>query len=59
MEIPRYLINALYQYSEDSIREQERFTELQKQADEADLADAIKATHKESWLHHLFREEKG
>jgi hypothetical protein len=55
MELPRYLVDALYKYSEDSIREQEQFVELQKQAEEADLAEAIKAKHKDSWLEHLFR----
>jgi hypothetical protein len=58
MELPKYLIDALYKYSEDSIKEQAHFMELQKQAEEADLADAIKAKHKESWLEHLFSPAK-
>jgi hypothetical protein len=58
MELPKYLIDALYKYSEDSIKEQEHFAELQKQAEEAELADAIKSKHKESWLEHLFRPTK-
>ena len=40
MDIPKYLVDALYQFSLDSVAEQEHLVELQKQAD---LADAIKA----------------
>jgi hypothetical protein len=58
MEIPKYLVDALYQFSLDSVAEQEQLIELQKQADEADLADAIRAKHKESWLEHLFSTKK-
>jgi hypothetical protein len=55
MEIPKYLVDALYQFSQEAIAEQEQFMKLQKQAEELNLADAIKATHKQSWLEHLFR----
>jgi hypothetical protein len=58
MDIPKYLVDALYQFSLDSVAEQEHLVELQKQAEANDLADAIKAKHKESWLEHLFSTKK-
>jgi hypothetical protein len=55
MEIPQYLKDALYQFSEDVLDERDHFDELQKQAD----ADAIKIEEqKENWFTHLFRESK-
>jgi len=55
MEIPKYLKDALYQFSEDVLAERDHFDELQKQAEE----DALELeAHKENWLTHLFRETK-
>jgi hypothetical protein len=55
MEIPKYLKDALYQFSEDVLAERDHFDELQKQAEK----DAIKIDEqKENWFTHLFREAK-
>jgi hypothetical protein len=55
MEIPKYLKDALYQFSEDVLDERDHFDELQKQAEQ----EAIKVEEqKENWFTHLFREKK-
>jgi hypothetical protein len=55
MEIPQYLYDALYQFSEDVLDERDHFDELQKQADD----NALKTDEqKENWFTHLFREKK-
>jgi hypothetical protein len=55
MEIPKYLKDALYKFSEDVLDERDHFDELQKQAEE----DATNLENqKENWFTHLFREKK-
>ena len=55
MEIPKYLKDALYQFSQDVLEERDHFDELQKQAEE----DVLKLEdQKENWFTHLFRESK-
>jgi hypothetical protein len=55
MEIPKYLLNALYQFSEDVLAERDHFDELKLKAEQ----DAIKVEEqKENWFTHLFREKK-
>jgi hypothetical protein len=51
MKLPQYLIDALYQFSKESIDEQEEFDRIH----EEELAASEKAKVKESWLQHLFR----
>jgi hypothetical protein len=55
MEIPKYLKDALYKFSEDVIAERDHFDELQKQAEEEEIE---LEKHKDNWLTHLFRESK-
>jgi len=51
MEIPQYLIDALYQFSQDALDERVKYDALLAEAE----ADALtKEKHKESWLSHLF-----
>jgi hypothetical protein len=53
MEIPQYLKDALYQFSQDVLLERDKFDELEAQAQSEIIA---KEKHKESWLEHLFKE---
>jgi hypothetical protein len=55
MEIPQYLKDALYQFSEDVLDERDHFDELKKQADEKIIEQE---SQKEYWFTHLFREKK-
>jgi hypothetical protein len=55
MEIPQYLKDALYQFSEEVLDERDHFDELQKQSEK----EAMKLEdQKENWFTHLFREKK-
>jgi hypothetical protein len=54
MELPQYLIEALYKFSQDVLREQEEFDRLH----EAEMAASEATKVKESWISHLFRESK-
>jgi hypothetical protein len=51
MELPKYLVDALYQFSKDTLAEQEEFDRLH----EEELAASEASKVKESWLSHLFR----
>jgi hypothetical protein len=52
MEIPQYLVDALYQFSQDTLKERDEFDALaaKQKAEDIELTK-----HKESWLEHLFR----
>jgi hypothetical protein len=54
MELPQYLIDALYTFSQDVLDEQAEFDRLH----EAELVSSTPEV-KESWISHLFRESKG
>jgi hypothetical protein len=53
MELPQYLKDALYQFSQDVLEEQAEFDKLH----DIELASAVTDV-KDSWLTHLFRESK-
>jgi hypothetical protein len=53
MELPQYLKDALYQFSQDVLDEQAEFDKLH----DIEMASSVPDV-KESWLSHLFRESK-
>ena len=54
MELPKYLIDALYQFSQDVLDEQVEFDRLH----EEELASVEASKIKQSWIEHLFRPSK-